>query len=84
MKQEIFKVNNFIFHKLPSNECVVQNKKGLVKITHENLIALIQYMEKSRLTNIEYNDIEQFLKEEINEGINFLNHFGIIETKKRL
>jgi McbB family protein len=81
---EKYKVKNFVCHTMPSNELVIQNQKGIVKITNNSLISLIHYIEKHSFSKISYNEIEGFLGDNTDGAIEFLKSYGVIESLKKL
>ncbi|MDQ0156483.1 McbB family protein [Robertmurraya andreesenii] len=75
-----YKVKNFVYHTLPSKEVVVQNQKGVVKITNQSLIRLISDIDKNQKNFIFHEELAGYMYESTDAAINFLKQYGIIES----
>lgn len=74
-----YSIENFIFHKLPDENIVVQSKNGIVKITDQTMINFVQTIDNQELYQyLNYSFIEEVFKDKTNEAIEFLTSYGII------
>lgn len=79
---ETFKVKNFVYHKLPSNDIVVQNQEGIIKVTNQNLNTLIEHIDNNRISKISYEEIEKYMGNNAEASISFLKNYGVIENSR--
>lgn len=75
-----YNINSFIYHRLPSDDIVVQNQKGIVKITNKNLISLLTFIDQNQIRKVKYEEINDFLSEDTDRAISFLKKHNILEV----
>jgi McbB family protein len=77
-----YSVNNFVYHKLPSDNIVIQNQKGIVKINNKELIDLIVQVDMNNNRQLSKDEIAEFLGSQTDAAIDFLMNYQIIQEYK--
>ncbi|MCT1398562.1 McbB family protein [Paenibacillus sp. p3-SID867] len=78
--KEGFQVGNFIYHILPNENMVLQNKHGIVNIQNAKMIDVIKKLDKMTNNKIDKEYLEVSFGEYTEEAINFLLQYGIIQN----
>lgn len=78
-----FRINNFIYHELPSGELVIQTKVGIVKVSNQSMINFIKEIDdQQKYRTVPLKLIEDYFGEYTSEAITFLNTYKILKMEE--
>lgn len=81
-KDSTFTINKYLFYEVDQESAVIQTANGITKISDKRMIELTKNWEESFIESISYLDLEFYFKDDTQEAIEYLNHYGIIELEK--
>lgn len=77
-----YSINKFLFYEVDEESAVIQTAYGITKVFDSRMIKLIKNWEENFRESISFSDLELLFKSDTNEAIDYLEHYGIIESLK--
>ncbi|MCA1063902.1 McbB family protein [Rossellomorea sp. AcN35-11] len=76
-----YKINKFVYHEHPTG-IIVQNARGITKITENRLVKLVKQWESTQQQHLTNEEVYSVFKEETDELLSFLQLYNIISEDK--
>lgn len=75
-----YTINKFLFYPLDKKGVVIQTANGITQIYDNRMIELLREWEENFIKSVCHSNLETIFKNETNEAVQYLIHYGIIES----